>query len=139
MEQKDYLLREIEKIRFVLQAILGKMIGGKIDSAVEDADHFAQTNELLIDNVNLDLEKLMTLNDSETKEYINTFEGLSIENLEMLSDVLYHLGLTDKVSEKRLFFHKALQILDICNKTDKTFSFERENKIRTINSELKKV
>jgi len=47
MEQRDYLLREIEKIGSVLQAILGKITGSKENYAVARDHQFQEIKELL--------------------------------------------------------------------------------------------
>jgi hypothetical protein len=71
MEQKDFLLREIEKIGLVLRAILNRMTGSGENLAITIEDQFIAEKELLYTETGLSLDQLIALNGSETEQYIS--------------------------------------------------------------------
>lgn len=136
MEQKDYLLREIEKIGAVMRAILNILTGTADIEAIKLEKQFEQTKELLSDETGLNLDEFLGLNVSETKEYIRNYKGMNSENLELLAEILFRVGVkNESVTDKELLT-KALHLFEICNETDHTYSTFRENKIKLIKSLL---
>jgi len=55
MEQKDYFLREIEKIGLVLRTILSSFIGKNDNFAITIKNDFEKTNEQLFNEIGFDL------------------------------------------------------------------------------------
>jgi len=81
MYQRDYLLAEAEK----LALILAKLIGLK---SAEEPDKFAtQLNDVLQDQYNIDLAKLIALNEGEFNDHLNS-AGYSAEKLNALARML---------------------------------------------------
>ncbi|MEI6123532.1 MAG: hypothetical protein WCQ95_07870 [Bacteroidota bacterium] len=136
MEQKDYLMREIEKIGLLLRSILGSLMNKKDNLPIETQTPFAQTNELLINEINFHLDKFLTLDKSATKEYISKFNGITSANLELLAEILFQFGISDQSDNKRIYFEKALQLYELSSIMDKTFSSPRENRIDEIKNVL---
>lgn len=134
MEQKDYLLREIEKIGAVLRAILNRFTGITENLAISVENRFEQTKEQLLNETGLDLDEFLKLEHSETKEFIRHFKGFNIVNLEMLAEILFLSGLKNETDSDKGLLAKALLLYELCNETDKTYTTERENKIRMIKS-----
>jgi len=132
MEQKDYFLREIEKIGGLLRAIIGRMIRRKEDSSISDDTSFSETKDFVIRQSGINLEFLATLNGLETNKYLLQFDGLNVENIELLAELFYLSGLSEKGKLKETLLRKALHLYELCKSKDKTFSFERENKITEI-------
>ena len=135
MEQKDYLLREIEKIGMVLRAILNSLIGKKEE--IEININFEKTNEQLINEIGFDLEKFLSLDLSSSKDYLSNFNGINTTNLVLIAEIISQFGINEQTENKKIYLEKALQIYELCNLTDKTFSFERESKINKIRNILK--
>jgi hypothetical protein len=136
MEQKDYLLREIEKIGLVLRAILNGLFGAKDNLAMTINSNFNITNEKLFNELGFDLNYFLTLDESANKDYIARFSGINSKNLEMLADIIYQYGIIELSDKKNRYLTKALQLYELCRKFDKTFSFERESKIDKIKNSL---
>ena len=132
MEQKDYLLREIEKIGAVMRAILNRFTGNTENLAITVEKRFEQTKEQLFVDTGLDLDEFLKLDMAETKEFIRHFKGINIANLELLAEILFHSGIENKSVTDKLVLSKALILYELCNETDKTFSADRENKIEII-------
>ena len=74
MEQRDYLLREIEKIGAIMSAIRQKIFGGKGNLAITLEQQVKETKGMLLDKMSFDLEKFLDLNAEDTNEYIKTFK-----------------------------------------------------------------
>ena len=132
MEQKDYLLREIEKIGVIINAIRQKIFGGKDNPAITIEKQFEEAKEILFNETNFDLDRFLTLNIEKSKEYICNFQGFNIENIELLADCFSQMGFNDKTDSSKIYLEKALQLYNLCNLKSRTFSFERETKMNAI-------
>lgn len=132
MEQKDYLLREIEKIGAVMRAILNRFTGNTENLAITVEKRFEQTKEQLFVETGLDLDEFLKLDMAETKKFIRHFNGINTVNLELLAEILLQSGIENKSVTDKLVLSKALILYELCNETDKTFSADRENKIEII-------
>jgi hypothetical protein len=132
MEQKDYILREIEKIGVLLRLIFNKLarkeggIGAPIEYQFEDV------KSLLLEEIGFDLDLFLSLKDSEIEQYLYKFNGFKDANLELFADVLKEFGLNSDTEQAKKSLASALKIYELCNSKDKTFSFEREEKIQEI-------
>ena len=60
MEQKDYLLREIEKIGLLLQAILGRIRGSKESYAFANEHEFREIKENLFDETGFKMDNILS-------------------------------------------------------------------------------
>ena len=129
-------MKEIEKIGLLLQGLLGRLIARKENLSITVDNGFEETNELLFNETGFELDKFIVMDYSESKDYISAFKGLNTVNLEMLADILFQTGIASGPEKAKIFLEKALQIMQLCNETDKTFSFERETKIAEINELL---
>lgn len=136
MEQKDYFLREIEKIGLILQAILNSLIKNKENLAITIEKQFEESKELLLNEIDFDLDTFLTLNESDLESYIAQIRGLNLRNLELLADIISHMGFEEKPDLRMIYLQKALLLYDCCNQADKTYSFDRENKIAIIKRSL---
>jgi len=132
MEQKDFVLREIEKIGAILSAIRLIIFGGKDNLAIIPEKQLENAKEMLLNKINFDLDKFLELNAEESIEYMNSLKGFSVENLELLADCFAQTGFNDKGDNQKKYFEKALQLYELCNLKSKTYSIERESKIKAI-------
>lgn len=136
MEQKDYLLREIEKIGRIMRAIRQKLFGGNESLAITLEKVTADLKEMLLNEANLDLEKLLGMDANETDAYLNTLQVFSVENIELLAEMLSETGLK---YESTVFLEKALQLFGICSLRDRTYYFKRETNISAIKDALQDI
>ena len=132
MVQEDYILREIEKIGTIVRAILGRIIGKEQTEAIHVGQEFEQTTEWMMQETNLSLTKVLTLKKEPLKEYLSSYKGFNVANLELLAEIFYQTGIRSPEDEKEKFLQKALQIYELCSETDHTFSFDRERKMDEI-------
>lgn len=136
MEQKDYLLREIEKIGLIIRAIRQRLFGGKDSFAINIEQQVETEKGMLIRDLNFDLDKFLLLNEEETDIYLNKFEGFNVENIEYLAEVISKIGLSEKFDKSVIYLEKALLLYELVNRKSKTYSEEREKKIITIKKAL---
>ena len=136
MEQRDYLLREIEKIGAIMNAIRQKIFGGKGNLAITLEQQIEATKGMLLNEMNFDLDKFIDLNVEDTNEYLNTFQGFSVENIEILAESISEIGFDNKCNYSQKYLKKALQLYELCGLKSKTFSFERETNINAIKNAL---
>ncbi len=134
MEQKDYLLREIEKIGMIMSAIRQKVFsGGKDNQSITIQQQIVDLKGMLLHNANLDFDTLMDLDAKGLENYLSDLKGFSVENIELLAETISELG---HKNDSTILLEKALQLFEICNLRDRTFSIDRENNISKIKSTL---
>ena len=137
MERRDYLLREIEKIGAIVNAIRQKIFGGKGNLAITLEKQIEDTKGMLLSELNFNLDKFLELNIEASNDYICSFEGFCVENIELLAESISEIGFSDKCDNSRKYLEKALQLYELCNLKSKTYSFAREANINAIKNILK--
>ena len=100
MEQKDFLLREIEKIGTLLRMILNSFTGKNENITISNKCQFEKTKELLFNEIDFDFEKFLSFDISSSKDYILQFNGINTDNLELLAEIILQFSINEK-SEKR--------------------------------------
>lgn len=136
MEQKDYILREIEKIGLIISFIGQKIFGGKENLSLTIENKINDASGMLLEESDFDLNKFLSLNIEESNEYITSFKGFNNENIELLADCISQICMTDNSGDSKKYLEKALQLYVLCNLKSKTYSLKRENKIITIKNAL---
>ncbi len=127
MEQRDYLMLQIEQLGKVLGKILNNFLGlksaGKVEQGIETS--YSQfKNEL-----DINIEELISVSKDELKKYILERQ-LKEEHLEILSEYFKELGdskMSINKSEANLFLSKTIELLEIADEISETISFTREN------------
>jgi hypothetical protein len=136
MEQKDYILREIEKIGKIIIAIQQKLCSGEGSSSASIENETIALKAKLLKEVDFDLEKFLQFDSEASNDYLNCFKGFSIENIEILAGFLSQIGFSEKTDQSKKYLEKSLQLYEIINLRSKTFSFDRETKIQAIKNAL---
>lgn len=136
MEQKDYILREIEKIGVIVRAVLGRITGEEHKEAVTVGQEFEQTTEWILQETNINLNKILTLEKQPLRDYISSFKGINVANLELLAEIYYQTGIRTPAGKKEKLLQKALELYTLCAETDRTYSFDRERKMNEISEIL---
>lgn len=132
MEQKDFLLREIEKIGLLIRAIRQRLLGGTGNTAIHPERQMSEAKELLFQELQFDLDHFLSLDSEATNRYFELFEGFNVDNIEQLADCLAQLGSGIHSDTAKQYREKALQLYTLCNTKSKTYSFEREAKIEIL-------
>ncbi|MBT3210127.1 MAG: hypothetical protein HN704_07390 [Bacteroidetes bacterium] len=136
MEQRDYILREIEKIELILRAIRQNILGGQDRLAINIEKQVDDAKGMLLNELNFDIDKFLLLNIEESNEYLSNFEGFNIDNIEQLSECISQIGFSNKSELSKKYLEKALQLYELINLKSKTYSFERERNIMKIKNAL---
>lgn len=137
MEQKDYFLREIEKIGLIISAIRQILLGGPKENLAITIDvQIQRAKELLYNRIGLDLEKFLSMEVNQSWAYLSEFDGLNIINIEKFADLLFLIGVNGPSDRQKIFLEKALFLYEKTNLESKTFSFERNSKINEIQKRL---
>ncbi len=132
MEQRDFILREIEKIGKMLNAIRRKLFGGKETIFVTVEEQYSDLVEMLLREVDFDLERILSPDHDKTDEYLSRFSGFNTENIEHLAEIISEIGFSRSDKNAVRYLEKALLLYDICNLRSKIYSLERETKIAAI-------
>jgi exopolyphosphatase/pppGpp-phosphohydrolase len=135
MEQKDYILREIEKISFLLKMFFNKIAGKEVFDLFIDT-HFEEEKEILLHEIGFDMDVFLTLKNTEIEAYLDKFHGINCSNIEILADILKTMGEKSKSEKLNEYSTRALELYELCNLMDRTFSFDREKKISEIRNDL---
>jgi len=136
MEQRDYLIREIEKIGAIIRAIRQRLFGDKGNEAIHLEYRLEHAKGELLKETNFDLDEFLNPNTEYSNEYILSFAGFSPENIELLADFLSEIGLSDGSDHSKRYLEKALQLYNLCNLKSKVYSFDRERNMNTIRKML---
>ena len=91
MEQRDYLMKEIEHLSQILAKLIGKVIGL---SSVNFEVEIKEINDALVSEFNFGLDNMANIDTSKFKEIITVVDK---SNFELLLKLLYEL--IDKLIE----------------------------------------
>ncbi len=136
MEQKDYILREIEKIGQIISAIRQKLLNENQNLAIGLEPQTVNVKGLFLNELNIDIEIFLRLNTEDSKRYLLDIGGFSVDNIEMLAGCISEVGFSNKTEKLNEYFEKALQLYELCNLESKTYSIEREQNIMKIKNAL---
>jgi len=136
MVQRDFILREIEKLGTIISAFRQKIFGGNGNLAITLEKQIENSKGMLLNEMNFDLDKFLALNAEALNEYISCFGGFNVENIELLADCFSEIGFNEKCNSSGMYLEKALQLYELCNLKSKSYSFEREANIKAIKNVL---
>ena len=128
MEQRDYILREIEKIHVVLQALLGRITGGSTDLPPLN-EEFEQLNKQVINDTRVDLNVLLNSGANQLDNIFKKEYGYSEANIELFADMLAEMAKKAEGSLKDQLNQKALETYDYVDALSNSFSFNRRKKM----------
>ncbi len=92
MEQRDYILREIEELGMILRAIMTKIFGGNANNPLPEVKQFEEVTEELLENAGFDLKAFIRMDDDLAIKYLEDRRDFNIPNLEDLALILEKLG-----------------------------------------------
>ena len=136
MEQRDYLLREIEKIGKMLAMMLSKMIAIRDSEITKTEKLFETEKEMLLSEIGFDTEFFLSLEKAQIEPYISGLKGFNAANIELLADLLHELGMMYERTMISEYLQKALDLYERTTALDQPFSEDRFGKITSIKKEL---
>jgi hypothetical protein len=134
MEQRDYILREIEKIGMMLLAIVGRL------RKAATRREFEQEMELIDIDIKelfgMSIISLVRLPDEQFFPILENSAAYNDTNIELLSDMLSEVagGLEKGDSEAALL--KAIKLIEFADVRSRTFSFDRQSKLDSLKARL---
>jgi len=130
---QDYILTEVRKFA----QLLAKLMGLKDEG--EYGEYIRQFNDALQDEYNIELEKLLGLNEAGFVIFINS-AGYSVEKLNALAQMLYVFAEPFEIEhETELTLKKVLIIFDLLEQRHRHLSFENIEKRNIIYKHLIKI
>lgn len=137
MEQRDFLMRQIEMLAIFLRKLIAKLLqleeSGETDGLLQLAEH-AFTAELKIN-----LQELAVMDNESFFEFLKE-RNFNAGHLEDFAKVLYLLGKTDGVEvslTKMNYLQKSLLIFEKLEQESESFSIERNKRIQEIERMIK--
>ncbi|MDX2444544.1 MAG: hypothetical protein QNK30_12160 [Bacteroidales bacterium] len=138
MEQKDYILREIEKIGQMLNMIRKKIVGAEMNNSLPVDFQFEEIKNKMISETGFDIDDFLMLENEESEQYISNYKGFNVANIQFLADIITVLAMKTDPDTKNVYLNKALYLYEHCNSIDKTYSLAREQKIYNLKNILEK-
>ena len=135
MEQKDYILREIEKIRIVMEGLLNRLKGGNSDLSKVNTD-FDKVNKLFITDTRVDLNALLNTDSNQFDNIFKKENGYNEANIEQFADILTEMASKAEGNLKDQLNQKALETYEYVDTLSNSFSFGRKMKMDTLKKEL---
>lgn len=137
MEQRDYLLRQIQLMTQAIVALIRRLTGLKEDGSTSEEEIQQATNEMLTEQFGMDLSDFLEIPLEEIADIIVNTKGIDASNIELFAEVIYLNAKACIQKEKKAqLFMIALEIYNYIDRESGTFSMERHAKINNINSQL---
>lgn len=134
MERRDLLKDQIEQLGKVLMKMLTNFLGLKSTGDIEES--IQQTNEQFQNQLDIDIDKIMTLEKHQLKAYFEEHK-LVDTHIEIIAEYLTEIGkVKTDTTESKIYFNKAIDLLDSADEVSQAFSFERMNQRKKIESYL---
>jgi hypothetical protein len=138
MEQRDYLLRQIEQLGQVLANMLAWLIGiRKKGGGGLKIEELEQTFKSELD---IDLEELFQITEGDLISYIKGKNEYFENHLEIMADILHETALSyskhERSREGNNLLRKAIIILEYLQSSSKNYSIGRQIKIENFNKTL---
>lgn len=131
MEKRDLILRMIEQTAQLLRAVFNSL---PLDN-LESERAFLETTSTLKDALHLELKQFVQLTDAEALALLQSIEGMNLDNIELLADILILYAKTDEVILNHhvvICNQKALFLFQHVAKTSATYDYSRQLKIQHI-------
>jgi hypothetical protein len=125
---RDTLKDQIEQIGKNIKRIVTKYIELPLDE--EHAERIKQTNELLKEEVDLDVDFILKTTGNELVSYLKV-RKLTDKNIELLADYVHQIAhnyLLTSPTEAITWYRKEIELLTVADELSKNFSMARMNR-----------
>lgn len=141
MEQRDYLMRQIEQAGRVLGKVLANLTGLKNQGKVREG--IDQTEQTLQNELDLSIEALKGIPVDRLIHALLENERIYPENFEILADLFVELGegydQQNLQEESKPLYQRALVLYEHVDKAGSAFSFHRHSKIQQLKHRLDQI
>lgn len=135
MEQKDYLMRQIDQLGQVLATILGKFLRLKTEGQVLEGIEYARQS--IKEEFDIDLDYILSLGFDKSIELLMNKHKMTINHVETFTDILLETAENNDIIKQNQIYSKCLELFEFVNKNDKNISFERFQKIENLRNIIK--
>jgi hypothetical protein len=136
MPQEDYIKREIDRLGKVLAKALADLLGTKARGNSHEGLH--AINNVLISELEIDLDGLLLLPESELLSYLVKTKKLNNAQMEILGDLLFESAVGEDPVTDAIKYRKTLSIYNAITENELTYSVNRHYKIKVIRQLLNK-
>jgi hypothetical protein len=139
MQQRDIIQDQIEEMGRVLAKVFSEFLDLKIKGNIKEA--IKVTNETLQQEVDLNINKIETLNKEELIQFIID-KKLNTESIELLVDYLFSIGDQFEKSDAKksiTYFNQSLHLLEFLDQNSTTFYMERNDKKELLKSKIRSI
>lgn len=131
MFKKDYIQKQLEQLALAVAKVISQLTNSKMNG--ETSSGILIVDEFLRTEFDVELAKLAAMDKKHLIEHLTKNKNLNTGKLNLLADLLFETAELYEKSEKRLIanylYQKTLIIYNYVNKTEKTFSQNRQEKI----------
>lgn len=136
MEQKDYILKEIEKISVLLTGLIHKLQLKQKENETLSETEYVQTCEEIMEKSGFNLDSLFCFAPPGFDQYFGQHKGFNDENIEQLADLIFSMGECSAQPRKKIMLTKAMNLYNYLEKKQRTFSIKRAEMISRVESLL---
>lgn len=133
MEYEDYLKRQIDQVGRVLGKIFSDLMGlknkGQLNEGIETC------YQVLKSELDLDIQKLLEIPESDFMNTLKSKHELSMENLEKLAELFFLLA-DQHQKAYNLLYSRCLTIYEHIEKEGGIYSLDRHKKIQQLKNIL---
>lgn len=138
MEQRDYLLRQIQMMAQVIAALVRKLMGLKEQGTEEEIVQV--TDEMLTEYFDTSLVEIVQTPLEKTVEQMIQNKKLHPSNVDLFAEVLMiNADKSEYAANRKKLLERALILLEWVDKTGGVFSAERRQKIVDIRQKLEEL
>ena len=127
---EDHLERQIDQLGRVLGKILSDLTGLK--GRGRAANGLELVNQTVKGELDVDMQQLLDLPSERFIDVLKTKMRFNDEHLEKLADILLLIADDSRLIEKKQLYEKCLAVYKYLERTESSFSFERQWKINRI-------
>ena len=139
MEQRDYLMRQIEEMARVLGKILAGLLGLKTEGEVTEGIETAR--QTLKSELGLDTDEIMQVPPSDLIPFLKEKKQFNDLLIEQLANIFFYMSgapfHNNKIPPNTGLAGRSLLMYEYLDRSSKTFSFERQEKVRALTAVLK--
>lgn len=137
MEERDYLKKQVSLLGQVLAKLLSELIGKKGSGGSTSGIEI--TKQVLNNELNIDFQELINIPKDEIIDFLKIKKQLNDENLEQIVEILIlstgiDSGESIEETDRINLLEKCLKIYEHIEANDKTYSIERNIRIKKIKS-----
>tara|TARA_B110001450_G_C17314679_1_gene356907 strand:- start:66 stop:470 length:405 start_codon:yes stop_codon:yes gene_type:complete len=124
IEEKDFLLREVQRITLLLKELISKVTG--LDSGNSSKD-LTEIDNKLKSNLEISIKAII---DMPENEFLEKFLNINENYLEQLSELIFEIIKKRQSNydfDEKELIKKNIIIIEAVNKKSKTYSLQRMN------------